>query len=56
MVKYGKEFRKNQKSDWKDKYFNYKAQKQLIKKYIKNKEDPSSEGEEHVIEKSSLEF
>ena len=56
MVKYGKDFRKNQKSDWKDKYFNYKAQKQLIKKYMKNKEEPSSEGEEHIIEKCSLEF
>ena len=56
MVKYGKEFRKNQKSDWKGKYFNYKAQKQLIKKYIKIKEEPSSQGEEHEIEKYSLEF
>ena len=30
MVKYGKEFRKNQKADWKDKYFDYKAKKQKI--------------------------
>ena len=56
MVKYGKDFRKNQKSDWKDKYFNYKAQEQLIRKYMKNKEETSSEGEEHIIEKCSLEF
>jgi len=38
MVKYGKEFRKNQKLEWKEKYFNYKAYKQLIKQYIKDNE------------------
>ncbi len=39
MVKYGKEFRKNQIEDWKTKYFDYKAQKQLIKEYKRKKED-----------------
>ena len=39
MVKYGKEFRNNQFNDWKEKYFNYKAQKQVIKKYLKLRGD-----------------
>ena len=55
MVKYGKEFRKNQIVDWKDKYFCYKAQKQLIKKYIKSKEELTSEID-NQLEKWSLEF
>ena len=38
MVKYGKEFRKNQKLEWKEKYFDYKAHKKLIKQYIKDNE------------------
>ena len=38
MVKYGKEFRKNQKPEWKEKYFDYKAHKKLIKQYIKDNE------------------
>ena len=38
MVKYGKEFRKNQKLEWKEKYFDYKAYKKIIKNYIKDKE------------------
>ena len=37
MVKYGKEFRKNQLSKWKEKYFNYKAHKQKIKLLLNNK-------------------
>ena len=59
MVKYGKEFRKNQKSDWKEKYFNYKGQKQMIKKYMKLKEELSinnSEEESTQIDKWSFEF
>ena len=38
MVKYGKDFRKNQKIEWKEKYFDYKAHKKLIKQYIKENE------------------
>ena len=38
MVKYGKEFRKNQNLEWRDKYFDYKAKKKMIKEYIKKKE------------------
>ena len=38
MVKYGKEFRKNQKADWKDKYFDYKAKKQKIRELMREKE------------------
>ena len=38
MVKYGKEFRKNQKPEGKEKYFDYKAHKKLIKQYIKDNE------------------
>ena len=38
MVKYGKEFRRNQNLEWRDKYFDYKAKKKMIKKYIKKKE------------------
>jgi hypothetical protein len=37
MVKYGKEFRKNQITNWKEKYFNYKEYKQKIKSLIKEK-------------------
>ena len=61
MVKYGKEFRKNQIDEWKEKYFNYKAQKQLIKKYLKQKEEeaPSLTSEDkkiQQIDKFTLEF
>ena len=38
MVKYGKEFRRNQNLEWRDKYFDYKAKKKMIKEYIKKKE------------------
>lgn len=34
MVKYGKEFRKFQKKEWKEKYFNYKLFKKSIKSII----------------------
>ena len=33
MGKYGKEFRKNQKNEWKEKYFNYKELKQMINNF-----------------------
>ena len=59
MVKYGKEFRKNQINEFKDKYFNYKAQKQLIKKYLKDKENFSTKNEEEItdtFDKWTLEF
>ena len=56
MVKYGKEFRKNQNNEWKEKYFDYKAHKQLIKKYKKSMEGLSTDDMSHEIEKSSLEF
>ena len=41
MVKYGKEFRKKQIGEWKEKYFKYKAYKQRIKALMdeKNKEE-----------------
>ena len=38
MEKYGKEFRRNQNLEWRDKYFDYKAKKKMIKEYIKKKE------------------
>ena len=38
MVKYGKEFRRNQNLEWRDKYFDYKAKKKMINEYIKKKE------------------
>ena len=60
MVKYGKEFRKNQFSDWKEKYFNYKAQKQIIKKYLKMRGDIPQDDEtitlREQLSKWSLEF
>ena len=56
MVKYGKEFRKNQIDDWKEKYFCYKAQKQLIKKYMKAKEELTADAIDNQLEKWSLEF
>ena len=59
MGKYGKEFRKNQINEWKDKYFDYKAQKKLIKNYCNSKEDFSSKSQDevnHELEKWSFEF
>ena len=60
MVKYGKEFRKNQFNDWKEKYFNYKAQKQIIKKYLKMRGDIPQDDEtitlREQLSKWSLEF
>ena len=60
MVKYGKEFRKNQINEWKEKYFNYKAQKQKIKNYLKMREQIPQENEiitlRDQLGKWSLEF
>ena len=42
MVKYGKEFRRNQNLEWRDKYFDYKAKKKMINEYIKKKEGIAS--------------
>ena len=52
MVKYGKEFRKNQNLEWKDKYFDYKAKKKKIKEYIKIR---NSSNEEDVAFLNELE-
>ena len=43
MVKYGKEFRKNQFPEWKEKYFDYKSKKKMIKEFIKKKSEFDSE-------------
>ena len=52
MVKYGKEFRKNQNLEWKDKYFDYKTKKKKIKEYIKIR---NSSNEEDVAFLNELE-
>ena len=60
MVKYGKEFRKNQKDEWKEKYFDYKAHKQLIKRYLKMRNEIPQDDEtttlKDELDKWSLEF
>ena len=59
MGKYGKEFRNNQINEWKDKYFDYKAQKKIIKKYFNSKDEFSSKTEDEInkeLEKWSFEF
>ena len=58
MVKYGKEFRKNQNTEWKEKYFDYKGKKQMINKYIKEKEGYSDSDFSVLseLEKWSTEF
>ena len=43
MVKYGKEFRKNQNPEWNGKYFDYKAQKKIIKQYLQEREEFNSQ-------------
>ena len=54
MGKYGKKFRKIQLEEWKEKYFNYKKFKQLIKKYVNNK-NPSKEDEKlDIIETNAV--
>ena len=42
MAKYGKKFRKIQRDEWKQKYFDYKKAKQLIKKFNKEKDMPNA--------------
>ena len=37
MVKYGKEFRKNQNIEWVEKYFDYKGKKKMIKEYVQKR-------------------
>ena len=58
MVKYGKEFRKNQKADWKDKYFDYKAKKQKIRELMREKESADESDMLYIsnLEKWSEEF
>ena len=61
MVKYGKEFRRNQKIEWKDKYFDYKAYKKKIKSLMteKNKEEfilKSEFDKENEIEQWTFKF
>ena len=48
MGKYGKEFRKNQKIEWKEKYFNYKELKQMIKKFIKEENAKETQPQESI--------
>ena len=50
MVKYGKEFRKNQKLEWKEKYFDYKGKKQKINELLKEKEG-SDENDYSIVSK-----
>ena len=45
MVKYGKEFRKEQKPEWKTKYINYKMLKQQIKQY----NSPNTQDQQLII-------
>ena len=60
MVKYGKEFRKNQIGEWKEKYFNYKAQKQKIKNYLRMRNEIPQDKEiitlREELDKWSVEF
>ena len=48
MGKYGKEFRKNQKIEWKEKYFNYKELKQMIKQFIKEENSKETQPQESI--------
>ena len=50
MVKYGKEFRKNQKLEWKEKYFDYKGKKQKINELLNEKEG-SDENDYSIVSK-----
>ena len=61
MVKYGKNFRKNQIIEWKEKYFNYKGYKQKIKALINEKKQEqfilkSDNEKENDISKWTFEF
>ena len=61
MVKYGKNFRKNQIIEWKEKYFNYKGYKKKIKALINEKKQEqfilkSDNEKENDISKWTFEF
>ena len=58
MVKYGKEFRKNQNIEWKEKYFDYKGKKKMIKEYVRKRESINTEEVSFLneLEKWSREF
>ena len=58
MVKYGKEFRKNQNIEWKEKYFDYKGKKKMIKEYVRKRESINTEEISFLneLEKWSREF
>ena len=53
MGKYGKEFRKNQKNEWKEKYFNYKELKQMIKQFIKEKNEKEPQLQQSINDQNS---
>ena len=50
MVKYGKEFRKNQNLEWIEKYFDYKAKKKMIKEYASKKEGYDINTADYILE------
>lgn len=52
MVKFGKEFRKNQIEKWKDKYLNYKGLKQLIKEFYVNNQKEEQKNREQSIDRT----
>ena len=60
MVKFGKKFNETKISDWKEKYLDYKALKQMIKKFRNeketNKEEKSIEEKEEILNKYINEF
>ena len=53
MGKYGKEFRKNQKIEWKEKYFNYKELKQMIKQFIKEENEKEPQLQQSINDQNS---
>ena len=53
MGKYGKEFRKNQKIEWKEKYFNYKELKQMIKQFIKEENEKEPKLQQSINDQNS---
>ena len=54
MGKYGKKFRKIQMEEWKEKYFNYKKFKQLIKKYVSGQKPAKNEENKDNIETNAV--
>ena len=54
MGKYGKKFRKIQLEEWKEKYFNYKKFKQLIKKYVSGQKPAKNEENKDNIETNAV--